>query len=145
MKSVCSQDDAESVSDLPPCDCPPLCNSVDYNVQSTSGDFKAKEFQITPFLWVLMFVWQSLSCQWADGYCQCHTIKQIFVLLSLSCKWADVHITVNVMPVGRCSSCLHCHASGQMVTVSAKSLGRCSCCCHCRASGQMFVLLSMSC
>jgi len=48
---------------------------VDYNVQSTSGDFKAKEFQITPFLWVLMFVWLSLLCQWADGYCQCHTIR----------------------------------------------------------------------
>jgi hypothetical protein len=32
------------------CECPPLCNNVDYNVQWSSGDFKAKEFHITPFL-----------------------------------------------------------------------------------------------
>ena len=54
MKNVCPLHDAESVSvrgkTLPPCDCPPLCNNVDYDVQSSSGDFKAKEFQITPFL-----------------------------------------------------------------------------------------------
>ncbi|XP_021937906.1 sodium channel protein Nach-like [Zootermopsis nevadensis] len=36
-------------SDATPCDCPPLCNNVDYDVQASSGDFKAKEFQITPF------------------------------------------------------------------------------------------------
>jgi hypothetical protein len=36
--------------DASSCGCPPLCNNVDYDVQSSSGDFKAKEFQITPFL-----------------------------------------------------------------------------------------------
>jgi hypothetical protein len=35
---------------LRPCQCPPLCNNVDYDVQSSAGDFKAKEFQITPLL-----------------------------------------------------------------------------------------------
>jgi len=133
MKSVCSLDDAESVSYLPPCDCPPLCNSVDYNVQSASGDFKAKEFQITPFLWVLMFVWLSLSCQWTDGYCQCHTIKQVFMLLSMSCKWSYVHIAVNVIE-GRYSSYCHCHASAQML-----------CYCNLHSNGQMFMLLELSC
>ncbi|KAJ9580041.1 hypothetical protein L9F63_004334, partial [Diploptera punctata] len=31
------------------CECPPLCNIVNYDVQYSSGNFQAKQYQVTPF------------------------------------------------------------------------------------------------